>query len=187
MMEEKKVKDAVSGITASEQTKRNTRNVYLFILSYFTIAIITYYSNMGENEILIHFVKYVESIIPSIHGTAAIASNANYASLMLVISWCYILPFYVLLLKSSNLENFKDNKMKNSGLLMVGSTFGLIGFLWAAIYSVPDNTGLSTKLIYNIIKSFTFGISVWGFIMWLTPSVILYGITVLIVVKKRGY
>jgi len=81
------------------------------MLSYFAIVIGAYYLNIAENDTIIRFVKYAETLIPSINGTAGISEYPNYAKLVLVISWCFIIPSYCFLIKNAN-WSLRDDYVK---------------------------------------------------------------------------
>lgn len=168
----------------TEQIKKNKPRATFYMLSYFAIVIAVYYLDIAENDIIISFVEFVGTFIPSIKGTAAISKNTNYASLVLVMSWFFIIPFSYYLIKNAN-WNRRSEKFKNIELLIIAFTLFLLGALWALICTVPSTSGQYARLIFNIIKSFTFGISIWGFIIWVAVSSLLSGITILIVVKAK--
>jgi hypothetical protein len=155
------------------------------MLAYFTIAITSYYLNIAENDIIVNSTKFVAAYIPSIDGTAAISMNTNYARFMLVISWFFIIPISYYLIKNADWNRRSEN-FKNIELLIIAFTLFLLGVLWALTCKVPNNTGSYDRLIYNVIKSFTFGISIWGLIIWVSISSSLSAIIILIVVRARA-
>jgi len=169
-------------LSKTEKAKKNTQTMYLFMLSYFAVAIIAYYLNLGESELLIGLANYMASIIPSINGTAAISEHYNYARVVLVISWCFIVPFYVSRVKNADWDNIKK---ENINFMIIAVALFLFGFLWAAIYKIPNTSGQYDRLIFNIIKSFTFGISIWGFLIWFLTSLLLSSLTIMVVLRTR--
>lgn len=182
---DKKTKLTRVNPTSTEQAKKSKSRIASYMLSYFAIVIAAYYLNIAENDTIIRLVKYVETLIPSINGTAEISKNPNYAKLVLVISWCFIIPSFCFIIKNANWGPRADHA-KKTGLLIIATAFFLIGFLWAAIYKIPDTSGQYDRLIFNIIKSFTFGISIWGFIIWVLVSTLLASLIILIAVKARA-
>lgn len=169
-------------LPTTEKAKKNTRTIYLYIWSYFAIIITAYYMNTGDSKLLIGLSDYMASIIPSINGTAAISEHYNYARFVLVISWCFIVPFYISQVKNADWDNVKT---ENINFLIIAGTLFLIGALWALTCRVPSNTGSYNRLLYNVIKSFTFGISIFGFLIWFVPSLLLSSLTIMLVLKVK--
>jgi hypothetical protein len=168
----------------AEQAKKCKPRATLYMLSYFAIVIAAYYLNIAESEAMISIVKHAETLIPSIKGTAAISVNTNFAKFVLVISWGFIIPFSYYLIKNADWSRRSEN-FKNIELLIIAFTLFLMGALWALTCKAPNNSGSYDRLLFNIIKSFTFGISIWGLIIWVSISSLLSAITILIVVKTR--
>jgi len=150
------------------------------MILYFIVVVFAYYFNLFQIEFIVDITNFVASLIPSINKTASISVNNYYAKFVLSFSWFSIIPTYI-----SQVLNYDYNKInkKNINLLIILVTLFLIGVLLMTIYTIPGNSGQYDRLIFYIITKFTFGISVWGFIIWLIISTFLSALTKLIFVR----
>jgi hypothetical protein len=180
------------GKEITERGRKMARNLYAVFILYYAIAIIAYCFNLGETDTLAAFARYMESVIPSIHGTAAISPDPNYARLMLAFSWIYMIPAYIAFIWYLNKDCIdcceeKGVDKKISGFMLLASAVLLIGFVWVAMNLPFDSRtgGYRIMFAYDMAKSYVLGITVWSTVIWMLPSVILFVLTMYLPLKFR--
>jgi len=90
----------------------------------------------------------------------------------------------------ANCDHYKiynKSNIKNLSLLLLSATVFLIGVLLTTIYTVPSNSGRYDRSMFYVITKFTFGITIWGFIIWLVISAFSSALTNIIIVMTQMF
>jgi hypothetical protein len=171
----------------TEWSRKMGRNFCAVFILYYAIAIIAYSFSLGETNTLAAFARYMESVIPSIQGTAAISPDPNYARLMLAISWIYMIPAYIAFIWNLNLDYCEKRGVDMNGFILSACAALLIGFVWVAMKLPFDSRtgGYRIMLAHDMAKSYVLGITVWSTVIWVLPSVFLFVLTMILPLKIR--
>jgi hypothetical protein len=169
-----------------ESKNNNGRRFWAVFIFYYATAIFAYSFHLGENDTLAAFARYMESVIPSIHGDAAISPDPDYARLMLAFSWVYMIPAYISFIWNLNkdIDYCEQRGVDIRGLILLAFAVILIGGLWVAGIKPMTPTGSAILLfVYDMAKSFALGITVIGTYLWLSTSASLYVLSMVLPLK----
>ena len=170
----------------TEWSKKFGRRFWTVVIIYYATAIFVYCFHLGENDTLAAFARYMETVIPSIHGNAAISPDPDYARFMLAFSWIYMIPAYISFIWNLNLDFYEQSGMDPRGIILLAFVVLLIVGLWVVGITPMTPTGGALSLfVYDMTKSFALGITVIGTYLWLGTSASLFGLTIILPLKIR--
>jgi len=156
------------------------------MIFYFAVVVFVYFFGLFKIEFLVNMSNFVASLIPSINKTASISANNDYAKFVLSFSWLLIIPTHISQVANCDHDKiYNKSNIKNLSLLLLSATVFLIGVLLTTIYTVPSNSGGYDRSMFYVITKFTFGITIWGFIIWLVISAFSSALTNIIIVMTQ--
>lgn len=159
------------------------------LLVYLVLAVAVWEFKFYEMEIAVVFGNLVASVIPSLHETAAISKDKDFARFILAVAWTYIpITWLIVTWRTDWMSASKKWRTHRDGLPNKKSYFSivmalvfLLCVLFAFMYIVPTQSGgrINRIFFYGIRDSNVF-LVIFGCGLWATWSVILSSITLVI-------
>ena len=151
--------------------KRNQiLNLMLFIFT--TISLIVLYFDLGKANFGIYISSTINSVVPSIEPTAAIAQATESSALILALSWLMVILSTLVMVVGTNWKviNYEEFYKKLSGWFVFG-VFILIPILIIfTMFNIPQDNGRFGRFIYINLKEFKLFIILYGAGIWLSLS-----------------
>jgi hypothetical protein len=146
----------------------NERILGRTVIGYLLFSTIVSIFDLGNNTIALTFSDLIAEIIPSINGTAAIATQPDSARLIMAVSWALIVPFSIISIIRIPWEAVDINIFKRPLLTTISLTTVLIFCLLGFRTSIPRETSVHIAgFIYSLINTSTLLVSLWGLVIFM--------------------
>lgn len=165
--------------------KHNQRVLEIVIIVHFAVSFIISVFGLGGGTLPAYLTSVMSEVIPSIHGTAALAPEPDSTGFILALSWLLIVPLYFYMLKRLPWDDIDWNKLNKPSWVLILLICVFAGFLNHLTVTVPDNSGPKGRFILCLIKAYTFTSSFWALIIWLSIWASLTAITLMIIAKLK--
>jgi len=166
-----------------EADKKSTSAYSAMLLIYIVFTTASWEFNIYKTEAAAVFSNFVASIIPSLHETAAISKNKDFAQFVLATSWAYMPIAWVIIISridwQTASERYRTVMSRKPSLVKYVLPIFLPAMLIPMLYAVPSVTDshVTRPVFYGIRDSLVF-LVVFGFSLWAAGAFILHGITV---------
>lgn len=163
--------------------RADDKRIKRLLASYFILSFVAVQLDYTNYPSIIAIANMVAEYIPSITGIALIAPKPDAAKVILSMTWLSIIPAYIYLLSIIPHRTVNFAKIKHKTIKLAIFIMSFVGLFKALMVIVPsyDNKGAINMIMYYLISSNTYLVSLYALCIIVVLVSLLLSISVYVI------